>query len=701
MNSVRPIVLACASLLALSLGRSPLHAADDPYAINPFRVAYRTAPADPALRWAGFQSRVGTYLPTDQYHWWRFDVTDRAEVQDAFWNVESVADVTLPDWTGSRPVTPGEIKQDYRDAFMRVLNLQRYFYLGADATYLAEDTDSTRRRGVQAAALIEDERLGGYRHTLSAVDFPVGFPDTDLATFYAYQGNIGAVLYPSDVTGYLVDYANAWPGHRYSLLNPAADLFAFGRVGQNGGTQNLNNYGTAVCFATDTTTMHQSGPDAGDLNMATVPPPPQYDPFTRTRVYPYMGYITIDDVWRAGNDMPFGLEFPCGGLILDGSAAQVTVTRDGVPVSVSKAGVGFSDSWRQTYQFTPALGTIYEKRYVETTGGTYHDTVVTVTVTGLKFSTTEADTASGRQADMAPYIAQSDQRAFQPHTISWSFTVFDPLSVQPVSQPGSKSELSNLSTRAVIGSGNNVMIAGFIVTGNEPLRVAIRAQGPTLAQFGIQHPAIDPQIEIYQQGTPNVVLGSNDSWKNGTNWRLLQSYGLNPLDDREAAAVATLMPGSYTAIVSDRGSGGLGVGIVEVFAIDTASRSRLVNVSTRASVGTGENMLIGGFYLQKEATVVVRTQGPTLARYGLDALTGTKLTIVRQSDRATLATNDGWNSPRATGNARLSTDLAGYAPLDSREAAQVITLQPGAYTALVESADGNPGIGIVEVFNVQ
>ncbi len=90
--------------LAAGLMSVALRAQADPYAINPFHVTQRTAPADPARRWAGFPNRVGTYLPTDQYHWWRFDIRNRAEVQDAFWNVQAPGDVVKPDWNGSAPI---------------------------------------------------------------------------------------------------------------------------------------------------------------------------------------------------------------------------------------------------------------------------------------------------------------------------------------------------------------------------------------------------------------------------------------------------------------------------------------------------------------------------------------------------------------------------------------------------------------------
>ena len=680
--------------IAAALG---VRAADaDPYAINPFRVQYRRAPTDPALRWAGFQSRVGTYLPTDQYHWWRFNVGNRAEVQDAFWQVQAVADTVKGDWNGSWPITPGDKKQVWRDAFMRCLNLQRYYYMGADTTYLEEDTNPTWRLGLQAAALIEGNRVGGYTHSLKLSDMPAGFQYGDEAIFWAAHSSLGWTIYPSDITAFLQEGGNVAPGHRLEALNPGANLFTFGQVGPNptGKPESTRPYSSIVYYSTDTTTVYQSGINFGNPNPGTVPPPPQFDPFSKVRFYPYNGYVTVDDIGQGGT-IPISLEVPAAGLILDTSAMQITVVRDGVPIQVSQIQDAFHLSWRQTVAFTAALG------YFPYDGPAYKavDSTVIVTVSGLKFKSTLAFTPSGKDTDMAPYLALCDPRCFEPHTLTWSFTVFDPATVQSVPPPISRSEITNLSTRAPIGAGDNVLIAGFVVAGSDPLRVALRAQGPGLGQYGIQHPAINPRIELYQ---PNATtsFGSNEDWKSGATWRLVQSYGLNPTDDREPVAIATLMPGSYTAIVSDPANPGLGVGIVEVFAFDAESQDRLINVSTRALIGSGENLLIAGFILQQATTVVVRTRSPSLARFGLKGVNATKLTIVRQSDHVTLATNIGWNAAGAIGNQRLSGDLAGYAPLDAREAAQVITLPAGAYTALVESPDGTTGVGIVEVFKI-
>lgn len=276
----------------------------------------------------------------------------------------------------------------------------------------------------------------------------------------------------------------------------------------------------------------------------------------------------------------------------------------------------------------------------------------------------------------------------------YTVTLFDPAKIVS-SGYSAKTPLVNLSTRSVIGTGDQVMIAGFSVTGTTPVRVAVRTQGPGLKQFGIQNAAKSTHIRVYDQAT-NTLMGENAGWKNHPNWRMLQSLSVAPRQDNEAGEVLTLWPGNYTAVVSD-GTGTNGIGIVEAFDIDNLSESRLGNLSARGVIGAGENQMIAGITLQASRTIVVRTQGPGLARFGVNGVVDdTVLTVVAQSDGHTVAQNDDWQTDPI--NARLSTDLSPFAPSDPREAALILTLPAGAYTALV-SAKGTPGVGIVEVFD--
>lgn len=277
----------------------------------------------------------------------------------------------------------------------------------------------------------------------------------------------------------------------------------------------------------------------------------------------------------------------------------------------------------------------------------------------------------------------------------YTVTFFDENKI--VTVPSSpKTPLRNISTRSSIGGGDQQMIAGFSIAGTTPVRVALRTQGPGLAKYGIQNPAQKTRVKVYD--LDNRLIGENAGWKQHQDWRLLESLDLAPGSEDEAGMVLTLWPGGYTAVISDD-AGANGIGIVEVFNIDNLTPSRLENLSTRAVVGMGEQQMIAGITIRDTPrTVVVRTQGPGLARYGIgNFVPDTVLTIVSQDDGHTVAQNDDWQTdPR---NARLGGDLSGFAPTDAREAALVLTLPPGAYTALVTTRT-NPGVGIVEVFDV-
>ena len=140
----------------------------------------------------------------------------------------------------------------------------------------------------------------------------------------------------------------------------------------------------------------------------------------------------------------------------------------------------------------------------------------------------------------------------------------------------------NISGRARVETGQGVVISGFIVTGTTPKRVGVRALGPSLANFGVLGPLADPIIHL-NRGDGSLVM-VNDNWKN-TQQAEITAAGLAPSDDREAALIATLPAGNYTAIVSGK-NGGTGVTLAEVYDLDQAADSRLANISTRATVGT-------------------------------------------------------------------------------------------------------------------
>ena len=184
--------------------------------------------------------------------------------------------------------------------------------------------------------------------------------------------------------------------------------------------------------------------------------------------------------------------------------------------------------------------------------------------------------------------------------------------------------LGNVSTRAFVQTGENVMIGGFIVQGTGPKRVIIRAIGPELTQYGIADALANPRLELHN-GT-GALIASNDDWQTTILGGIItsnqvsdiQNSGHAPTAASESAIVADLQPGNYTAIV--RGvNNTTGVALVEVYDLSPATTSILGNISTRSFVQTGENVMIGGFIVQGTAPtrVIIRAIGPELTQYGI------------------------------------------------------------------------------------
>jgi hypothetical protein len=245
-----------------------------------------------------------------------------------------------------------------------------------------------------------------------------------------------------------------------------------------------------------------------------------------------------------------------------------------------------------------------------------------------------------------------------------------------------------------VGAGDGVAIAGFVISGSSSKKVAVRALGPSLSGFGISSPLADPMLTLVRSSDQTVVA-SNDSWQQDNNAAQLSAAGFAPSNGSEAAVLVTLPPGAYTAVVSGA-NGTVGTSIVEVYEVD-APQAPAINLSTRGQILDGDDVMIGGFVVggAYPQTVVIRALGPSLAAFGVEGtIANPSVTLVRMADNTVVATNDDWaSSPNA---ARLSS--TGFAPSDPRESAILVTLEPGAYTAIVRGADGSTGVGMVEVY---
>jgi glucose/arabinose dehydrogenase len=257
----------------------------------------------------------------------------------------------------------------------------------------------------------------------------------------------------------------------------------------------------------------------------------------------------------------------------------------------------------------------------------------------------------------------------------------------------------NISVRSRVGTGNDVMISGFIITGSSDKKVILRALGPSLQQANVPDPLADPFLEL--RAGDNSLITSNNNWKENTpaQQQDITSNQLAPSNDSESAIVATLQPGTYTAIIRGQGNNS-GVGLLEVYDVDRTTTSRLANISGRASVQTGANVLISGFIVGQNigaAKVVVRALGPSLAPSGIvNFLTDPTLQL-RDNNGALIVGNDNWQE---NSNQAAQISASGLAPGNAQESAIAISLLPGTYTAIVAGKDGGTGVGLVEVYNL-
>jgi phospholipase/lecithinase/hemolysin len=252
----------------------------------------------------------------------------------------------------------------------------------------------------------------------------------------------------------------------------------------------------------------------------------------------------------------------------------------------------------------------------------------------------------------------------------------------------------NISTRGKVGTGENVLIAGFIITGTQPKRVILRAIGPSLANHGVPDPLADPVLTLYDSN--HVVIQRNDNWRD-THEAEIEATGLAPHNDLESAIVVTLDPGAYTAIVSGR-NGGTGNALAEVYDLDSAEPSVLANLSTRGFVGTGDDVLIGGLIIAsgEPPVIVLRAIGPSLSSQGVAQPLQDPNIELHDQNGALIASNDNWKDTQPT--AIKATLLA---PSDNREAVIVASLVAGNYTAIVRGNNGTTGVALVEAYRLQ
>ncbi|HKP02324.1 MAG TPA: alkaline phosphatase family protein [Chthoniobacterales bacterium] len=268
----------------------------------------------------------------------------------------------------------------------------------------------------------------------------------------------------------------------------------------------------------------------------------------------------------------------------------------------------------------------------------------------------------------------------------------------PSPTPAAASRAVNLSTRMKILTGDNVGIGGFIITGTGTKHVLIRALGPSLSQFGVPDPLADPVLELH--GSSGFVAIVNDNWKDDpVQSVLIEATGLQPTNDFESAIEARLDPGQYTAVASGKNNT-TGVGLIEVYDLAAGDLSKLGNISTRAFVSTGNDIVIAGFILGGNNSapdrVIVRGIGPSLVSSGVTNPLSDPTLELRDNNGSLLFANNDWQENSAQAKELIN---AGLAPTNNLESAIAATLPPGLYTALLAGANNGTGVGLVEVYD--
>jgi hypothetical protein len=285
------------------------------------------------------------------------------------------------------------------------------------------------------------------------------------------------------------------------------------------------------------------------------------------------------------------------------------------------------------------------------------------------------------------------------------------LAISPATNAG---WLADISCRSAAGAGENALIIGFVVggqdtSGSEPL--LIRAAGPALAQFGVSGSLPDPELQLYAS---NGLVASDSGWAGNPQIAsaaaMVGAFSWNSGSSLDSALDVSLAPGAFSAVISGA-SGDTGVALGEVYDATPASgriptAPRLINLSGRAQVGTGGNVLMAGFVIggATSETVLIRGSGPALAQFGISgALTDPLLQLYQSNGDGTstlVGTNAGWNGDAQIAATATSVGAFSWGASASADSALLVTLPPGAYTAQISGASGDTGVSLIEVFEV-
>jgi hypothetical protein len=405
-----------------------------------------------------------------------------------------------------------------------------------------------------------------------------------------------------------------------------------------------------------------------------------------------------------------GVEFTISGAIgADGSLAGSIAAPGAAPTSLAatrSATIGAAQSVAGFYQAGATASSATTYTIVSPAGQAF---VLTVTPTTSDAGTGTVD-ATGRVAvTTANNATVAGTLSAATATLSASVTTATGARLDFTGGSDARpttEKLVNIATRGAVGGAAGEMIAGFVLKGDAPKQVMVRAIGPTLGAFGVAGGLSAARLELF---SGPASIATNAGWGNSPDIvaaaQRVGAFALTP-GSRDAVLLVTLEPGAYTAVVSGVGVAA-GVALVEAYDVseNAAANQKVINIASRAFAGSGDSILTAGFVIDGAVPkrVLVRGIGPALTAFGVTgALADPQLRLVSQATGATVATNDNW---RDTADAAAITSAAGSVGAfalnaGSKDAALFLNLAPGAYTVQLSGPGNATGTALIEVYEV-
>ena len=514
-----------------------------------------------------------------------------------------------------------------------------------------------------------------------------------------------------------------------SSFSAASNLFNYGlslsQFGILTGTPTQPADGVAVSF-TASNNAGQSAPGTITLNIAaatTTPPPPSGTKTDQTITFSSpVSAVMIGQPIALGATSSAGL--PISYTVIGGNAtlSGTTLTPLSTATLIVRAASAGNDAYNpastdvnfgnpqkaaQTMVASTTTQTVKAGSTVtlEVTSSSGLPVVYTV-ISGPATVSGNTLTVTGTSGTVQVRASQAGSDTYAPASdLTLNFTI----------GPISTSRLVNISSRLHV-SGNDAAgasIAGFVVTGSSPKQFLIRGVGPTLAAYGISSPLASPQLKLYDEHS--AVVATNAGWNDDPQIAAAASavgaFRYNA-GSKDAALLVMLAPGTHTVQLLSNGSG---TGMIEVYDVSAVSEStkQLINISTRGTVGSGDDVLIGGFVItgDQPKRVLIRGIGPKLADFGVAGALRDAAVTVYDSKQAVVAKNDNWGTPQplavgqqvgTAGEITAAATATGAFPLSagSADAAVLLTLPPGGYSAVVTGANNASGAAMVEIYEV-